>query len=100
MIENVKIIDLPLKKEWFDMIANGEKHEEYREMKPHWLKRLSIYDNNYNILSLNPNHYSHVRFRYGYTKRTMLFKIKCISIGRGNPEWGAPVDKNVFIIKF
>lgn len=100
MIENMKIIDLPLKKEWFDMIASGEKHEEYREIKHHWLKRLAIFDNNNKVLSLNPNHYTHVRFRYGYTKRTMIFKIIDISIGLGNPQWGAPINKKVFIIKF
>ena len=26
--------------------------------------------------------------------------IKKITIGRGNPNWGAPTDKDVFIIKF
>lgn len=43
--------------------------------------------------------YTHVRFRYGYTKRTMLFELKGITIGKGNTEWGAPEDKEVFILK-
>lgn len=42
--------------------------------------------------------YTHVRFRYGYTQRTMLFELKEIVIGRGNPSWGAP-DNDVFILK-
>ena len=42
--------------------------------------------------------YTHVRFRYGYTKRTMLFELKSITIGKGKEEWGAP-NKDVFIIK-
>ena len=29
----------------------------------------------------------------------MLFKLNDISIGYGNPEWGAPKDKEVFILK-
>ena len=29
----MKILDLPLKKEWYDMIENGVKTEEYREIK-------------------------------------------------------------------
>lgn len=29
----------------------------------------------------------------------MLFEIKSMHIGFGNPEWGAP-DEEVFIIKF
>lgn len=35
----MKILELPLKKEWYDMIESGEKREEYREIKPHWSKR-------------------------------------------------------------
>ena len=34
----------------------------------------------------------------GYTKRTMLFKLNSISIGKGRPEWGAP-DNEAFILK-
>ncbi len=44
------------------------------------------------------SHQTHVCFRYGYTKRTMLFKLDSITIGKGRPEWGAP-DHNVFILK-
>ena len=36
---------------------------------------------------------------YGYTKRTMTFEIESITIGYGRTEWGAPADKEVFIIK-
>src|SRR6478609_2178429 len=36
----MKILHLTLKKKWFDMIASGEKKEEYRELKPYWAKRL------------------------------------------------------------
>ena len=43
--------------------------------------------------------YTHVRFRYGYTKRTMLFELNGITIGKGKTEWGAPEDKEVFILK-
>ena len=43
--------------------------------------------------------YTHVRLRYGYTKRTFTHKIYSITIGFGKPEWGAPKDKEVFIIK-
>lgn len=42
--------------------------------------------------------YTHVKFSYGYTKRTMTFEIESITIGKGNPEWGAPTEE-VFIIK-
>lgn len=29
------VLDLPLKKEWYEMIENGIKTEEYREIKPY-----------------------------------------------------------------
>ena len=39
----MKVLDLPLKKEWYDMIESGIKTEEYREIKPYWEKRLLDY---------------------------------------------------------
>ena len=35
----MKILDLPLKAKWYDMIESGIKIEEYRENKPYWCKR-------------------------------------------------------------
>lgn len=123
--ETMKILELPLKKEWYDMIECGEKREEYREIKPYWEKRLLDYkrlmqyfiDNRKellvkrflfphrpvieNVCEAFPRGYTHVRFRYGYTKRTMMFTIDSITMGfDGKHEWGAPTDKKVFIIKF
>lgn len=120
----MKILDLVLKHKWYDMLS-GEKLEEYREIKPYWFRRLIDYDpelydegnpiplyfqkesdasfaiwwdmNACGILSFKK--YTHVRFRRGYTSTTMLLPIKNITIGKGNPEWGAPTDRDVFIIK-
>lgn len=36
----MKVLDLVLKGKWYDMIASGEKREEYREIKPYWIKRI------------------------------------------------------------
>jgi len=100
----MKVLDLPLQKQWYNMIESGEKTEEYREIKPYWIKRLC----NANPPSLKScegcpfakcGDYTHVRFRYGYTKRTMLFELKSIRVGVGNPKWGAPEKKEVFILK-
>lgn len=104
-----KSLYLPLKAKWYNMIESGEKLEEYREINDYWCKRLLV----------NPNQrlytfdgevrrcedvvfkkFSHSIFRYGYTKRTVRKEIKSITIGRGNPNWGAPTDRDVFIIKF
>lgn len=82
----MKILHLPLMAKWYEMIERGEKLEEYRENKPYWRKRL---------LS---NKYDAVKFRYGYTTRTMTFRIKQIRFGIGKKEWGAG-DSEVFIIE-
>lgn len=97
------------------MIESGVKTEEYREIKPYWEKRLVDYKavvEDYKSLYFAdlclerimiyggeyPRGYTHVKFSYGYTKRTMTFEIESITIGKGNPEWGAPKSE-VFIIK-
>lgn len=43
--------------------------------------------------------YRYIRFRRGYTKESMLFKIDSIEIGLGESVLGAPAEE-VFIIKF
>lgn len=115
----MKTLHLPLKKEWYNMIESGVKTEEYREIKPYWINRLIqtedgriikkgaafVLDANKSFLysgiyegRLKYGDYTHVRFSYGYTRRTMTFEIKEIAIGQGKPEWGASA-KLVFIIK-
>jgi hypothetical protein len=105
----MKILDLPLKKQWYQMIESGIKTEEYREIKPYWTNRLidwsSIITNkpgydfsSYIYLERDyPTDYDAVRFRYGYTKRTMLFKLNRLSVGVGKRSWGAP-DYHVLIL--
>lgn len=96
----MKILHLPLKAKWYEMIESGVKTEEYREIKPYWEKRLMCNKWNFCTDSLYhiPQKFDAVKFSYGYTKRTMTFECKDITIGKGNPEWGAPEDL-VFIIK-
>ena len=111
----MKILHLSLKKEFYTLIESGVKTEEYREIKPYWEKRLLDYNSlkaDYKLIvfrrfllgkwtdpCLNyPKGYTHVRFSFGYTKRTMTFEIESITIGKGKPEWGAPKE-DVFIIK-
>ena len=83
-MRKMRILHLVLKRRWYEMIERGEKTEEYREIKPYWTKRIGLYDA--------------VKFSYGYTKRTMMFECKTISVGKGRKEWGAP-DSDVYIIK-
>lgn len=103
----MKTLHLPLKKEWYDMIERGVKTEEYREIKPYWINRLlkwgDIWGSVEDIIRLGSigmlifKDYRKVKFSYGYTKRTMTFRIKYIMVGKGRKVWGAP-DEDVFII--
>ena len=96
------------------MIESGVKTEEYREIKPYWVKRLvpcthecssGHWSEKYYRCVLNckaverhmNDRYTHVRFSYGYTRRTMTFELDRITIGEGKKEWGAP-NKDVFIM--
>ena len=91
----MKILHLPLKAQWYEMIESGVKTEEYRENKLYWCKRL--YKNgDRTTQEFKP--YTHVRFSYGYTKRRMTFEINKILLSFGKTEWGAPTEE-VFIIK-
>ena len=76
----MRVLHLTLKKQWFDMIAIGEKGEEYREIKPYWMKRIE------------GREYDVVQFRNGYAKDApkMTVEYNGYSYGCGRPEWGAP----------
>ena len=97
----MKTLHLPLKAKWYEMIESGVKTEEYREIKPYWCKRI-VGESTISVSGVLMEKYeylfTHVKFSFGYTKRTMTFEIDSITIGKGNPEWGAPAE-DVFIIK-
>lgn len=110
------ILHLVLKKQWYDLIESGIKKEEYREIKPYWIRRLCLTrkDNPY-VYCITENccqeclanasddwmvyPFDVVCFHLGYTSTTMLFKCTSITIDKGNPEWGAEKDKQYFVIK-
>lgn len=110
---NVKILHLPVKAKWYNMQESGEKPEEYRDIVPYWTKRICGCPANIDwchekgatcrgcsmLARLKPKDYTHVLLRYGYTKRHIIRRTDSITIGRGNPEWGAPTDRDVFIIR-
>lgn len=121
------MLHLPLKAKWYVMQECGVKNEEYREITPYWIKRLLQWrennrtapisteeagmlcanlDNLKNLIRECPNvwhlefkPFTHVTFRYGYTQRSFISKIDSISIDFGLPGWGAPIVKDVFVIR-
>lgn len=90
----MRVLQLTLKKKWFDMIASGEKKEEYREIKPYWAKRFLGHKN-----LLNPAFY--VLFRHGYAKDApeIMFELNSIEIGSAKPEWSDNWQGDVFVLK-
>ena len=98
-----KTLHLVLKGKWYDMIDRGEKKEEYREVKQYWMKRLiedvAEDEEGYTCCHVFYVDYDCVCFHRGYTSTTMTFAVESIETGQGKPEWGAPTDIPVFIIK-
>lgn len=102
----MRTLHLMLKRKWYDMIASGEKKEEYREMTSYWMNRFC--ENvtcNFNVatgeikLQGEIKNFDTVCFHLGYSKTTMTFKIDYIEAGQGCPEWGAEPGKQYFVIK-
>jgi len=65
-----RILHLTLKRKWYDMIASGEKKEEYREIKDYWGVRLK------DFLVKKP--FDYIIFKNGYNKEapTMIVELK------------------------
>lgn len=78
------------------MIASGEKKEEYREIKPYWINRLSL-----NIEYSKFKGFEVVCFKNGYSKNapTIIVDFNGIEIREGHQEWGAEPGKKYFVIK-
>lgn len=79
-----KILQLSVAEPWYSMLASGEKKEEYRDIKPYWIKRLCVNDN-CNVFKP----YTHVLFinGYGAARPHVMFRIKEICIGKPHAEW-------------
>ena len=73
-----RTLELTLKRQWFDMVASGEKKEEYREQSDWIMSRLK------------GKQYATVRFRNGYNADSpvCVCEYKGWRIGEGRPEWG------------
>ena len=122
MAKDNKTLHLVLKHKWWDMIASGEKKEEYREVCHYWAIRLL--DNKYRWYSLNTDYpkdflgwirehldrrediqfrqFEKVCFHLGYTNNTMTFEITSMNVMYGDvcrQDWGAEPNKYYFVIK-
>ena len=114
----MKILHLTLKKKWFDMIASGEKKEEYREIKPYWETQFRLYrgqllsksrwenfwKDTYSLdieSRLSYSNFDAIEFKNGYSKDApkMIVEFEGIEIGKAKSEWSDNWQGEVFIIK-
>ena len=112
------ILRLTIKRKWFDMIIIGEKKEEYREIKKHWINRFVIKEyrkystqidkkdltteyRNEPLFNSICNDFRLIEFKNGYGDKvpTALFYCKGIEIGKAKPEWSDNWQGDVFVIK-
>ena len=97
-----KVLTLPIKKQWFTMIKDGIKLEEYREIKPYWTTRfLDLFGANKRrdgSVSIASNA-AKVVFQNGYSANapTLTAEVSC-SIGCGRPEWGAEEGQQYYVL--
>jgi hypothetical protein len=59
-----RILHLTLLRVWFEQIASGQKTQEYREIKPYWIKRL------------RERTYDEVWFKNGYSKDAPFMRVE------------------------
>jgi hypothetical protein len=84
------MLTFPIKKKWFDMIASGEKKEEYRDVSPYYNSRLGKHEGTEQDIML----------RNGYSDMSPMIQLKAfISRGIGNPKWGALTGKEYWVMK-
>lgn len=116
----MRILHLTLKKKWFDMIASGEKKEEYREIKLYWAVRL-LYGFDKTAVSFNlkdlskpykttsgetlfdavKKSFDAIEFTNGYSSNSPKVRVECTGIDfrPGKEEWGALPGVEYFVIK-
>ena len=117
-IDGKEVLILHLKTKWWQMIKSREKPEEYRRITVYWTKRL-VKIIPYIIEAKNEKEsvmfqtmggtpifkkFNEAWLLCGYPKLTEIDKIikwknPTIEIREGFPEWGAPENESVFVIK-
>lgn len=123
----MNILHLTIKKKFYDMIASGEKLEEYRSIKPYWISRLITYNDEMekgiwdelcdDLKYIYKHHgtieelldffccqfkkFEAVEFKNGYGKvsPSMIVEFKGLDIGEARPEWSDNWKGDVFRIK-
>ena len=94
-----KVMDFPIKGEWYDRIMDGTKCEEYREIKPYWTVRLrnaGLLDEDGNVLpGVIGQAVIHAGYRPDSRKGFIRFLLRK---GQGRSEWGAEPGREYYIL--
>lgn len=91
-------LHLNLEKRWYDMIESGEKTEEYRVVKQHWIRIFS------NGIKIKGKYYHPtdvlICFSNGYQKNRRQMLVQCLGVRtrRGKPEWGALPGQHYYVL--
>jgi hypothetical protein len=85
-------IYLVLKTKWFEMIRSGEKREEYRDLSPHWKRRLMPDGKTI-------RQFRTIRFRLGYRAGApdMIVECKKVRIGPAKTKWSGGSTNDYFV---
>lgn len=107
----MKVLHKTLIRRWFQMIESGDKLEEYLEIKPHWIRRLTWHEyhnrSKFGIARLFLSGVDVVRKDFDIVSANNGYKKNCpnikwnhkgIRIGTGREEWGAVPGKIYFIL--
>lgn len=76
----MKVLNLIIKKVWFDKILKGEKTSEFRELKPTTWSRYAVCDANGPIVKdgvVTPLEYDAIRLCVGYNKNRPVALVEC-----------------------
>ena len=93
------ILPLVLKRKWYDLIASGEKREEYRDATEYWETRIYNWGDQAMLCAKE----AVVEFRLGYAKdapRMAFTSDEMDTIRRAwanHPEWGEPIHEHFAI---
>lgn len=106
-----KTLHLPMMEKWHQMITAGIKKQDYRAIKPFWIKRLFYKEYTLERIASNqvkigdyyytPKEYEKVSSDNGYAKNKPVTVLEYlgVTIGPAVPEWSDNWPGECFVIK-
>ena len=91
----MNVLHLTLKKKWFDLIASGKKKVEYREIKPYWIRRLTISKSvvpEFRDARMKFIRFDEIHLRNGYRKDSPFMRV-----GHRRTRIGVPFSDPPFV---